>query len=180
MTPSLPKTSRGSNTCYEFVNVLGESSRVCVPAPHSASAQWKRGCWFCCPNLPWLRTLSCGEHSSVPLCTAFDDEMVMPSSNAGGRVFASCAAENIREFKTNECDDDMVTPSSKAGESGESGLLEVIESDFSSPLSDSKCLSINACHFLMLCFLLPARGPAAALVARCSAPSSAAVWVAHA
>ena len=54
--------------------------------------------------------------------------MVTPSSNAGCRGYAPCAAENIREFKGTDCDDDMVTPSSKADENGESGLLEVIES----------------------------------------------------
>ena len=46
----------------------------------------------------------------------------------------------------------------KAGENGESGLLEVIESDFSSPLSDSKSL-LSSCHRMLdaralLCLLL--------------------------
>ena len=58
----------------------------------------------------------------------------------GGLGCAPCPAENIREFKGTDCDDDMVTPSSKAGEKGKSGLLEVIKSDFSSPLAHSKSL----------------------------------------
>ena len=129
---------------------MGESSRVCVPAPHSALHSGKR-----------------------------DAGSVAP----GCRGCAPCPVENTLQFQGTASDDEMVTPSSKAGESVEAGLLEVIESDFSSPLSDSKCLSINSCDessracmsYLDAVLSAPARAPAAALVARCSAPSSAAV-----
>ena len=77
--------------------------------------------------------------------TAFDDGMDSPSLIAGRCGYAPCAAENTREFQGTDCDDDLVTLSSKAGESRESGLLEVIKSDFSSPFAHSKSLS-NSSH----------------------------------
>ena len=50
-------------------------------------------------------------------------------------VLETCVREDDPVLTVSES-----SPSVKAGENGESGLLEVIESDFSSPLTDSKTL----------------------------------------
>ena len=115
--PEFAKNVKGLEGMLRVRERLGESSRVCVPVPHSALhhgtrdarsvSSGGRGC------------ASCPAENSIQFQgTAFDDDMDTPSLDAGCCGFASCVVENTREFQGTAFDDGMDSPSLIAGRGG--------------------------------------------------------------
>ena len=119
------------------------------------------------------------EDAVLETCVRESDPVLTVSESSRSwkdAALETCGRENFAVLTVSQS-----SPSVKAGENGECGLLEVIESDFSSPLTDFKSL-LNSSHVssnvgCTSLALLPA--PACALAACthgfCSAPSSAVV-----
>ena len=188
--PEFARNVKGLEGMLRVRERLGESSRVCVHVRNSASQSGGRDAGSVAPGVASVGIEGgCGPPPRVHSADGgVGDFSQHSTASTGCRGRAPCPAENTLAFKgtlhainKNDLDDGMVAPSAKAGEKGESGLLEVIQSDFSSPLAHSKSLlnsSRVSSHVGCTGLALPSAS-ACALAActhgSCSAPSSAVV-----
>ena len=204
--PEFAKNVKGLEGMLRVRERLGESSRVCVHVRNSALQSGSRDAGSVAPGVASVGIEGgCGQplrvnsadggvrdFSELPRVNYADggvcDFSVYSTASTGCRGCAPRPAENTPAFKGTlhainkyDLDDGMVTPSAKAGEKGESGLLEVIKCDFSSPLAHSKSLlnssrvsSHVGCTGLAL-LSASACECAACTHGSCSAPSSAVV-----